>query len=306
MPSRRPDIALRETPAKFPVIAAAVMAAAMMMIAAWLVWHRAALPITDSIAPTAHDAVAAIATPTDRKPPLSGIAHPREDLDDQIRRAVTDPTHLRTLLDRYRRYTDADAKRQLLIVLSAVANDDVRDLALELASSKDPQKRSDGIALLQSFSLQDPRMRGHALSAIVSERDPALRRALIGLFDPAPMPDGDTERIERLLVTYTNDADAAMRAQALRKLAHWSDAEALGVAIVGGLDDPDPEVRQAAIDASRSVDPRNDRIAAGLLAIAADRERPGDERSTAMAALSRFALDSDMQADYDAILSSMQ
>jgi hypothetical protein len=301
MPSHRPDLAMRGTPAKCPVIAAAVMTTAIAMIAAWLVWHRVTPPIADSVAFSARGTVAEIETPADREPPRNGIAHPREDLDDEIGRAAADPTHLRKLLDRYRRFTDADAKRELLIVLSAVANDDVRDVALELASSEDTQKRSDGIELLQSFSLQDTRVRRHALFAIAAERDPALRSHLLGLFDPAPMPSEDAERIERLLVTYSRDADAGMRAQALRKLARWNDSETLATAIFAGLNDPDPAVRQAAIDTSQNANPQNDRIAASLMAIAADRGRPDEERSTAMAALGRFALDSSMQADYDAI-----
>jgi HEAT repeats len=290
--------------AKKSAMGTAAMAVVIAMLAAWLWNHRASHNATSGQR-TANDAIAAFAPLVDGEQSLSGFAHPRDDLVDDIRRAAADTAYRRMLLERYRKYTDADAKRRLLIVLSAVADDDVRDLALDLASNVDPQKRSDGIELLQSFSLQDPRVRGYALPAIAAERDPGLRSHLLGLFDPAPMPNEDAGRIERLLVTYTTDADAGTRAQALRKLARWNDSDALAIAIIAGLDDPDPGVRQTAIDASHRASADNDRIAASLMAIAADPTRPGEERGTAMAALGRFSLDDEMQANYDAIQASI-
>jgi hypothetical protein len=208
--------------------------------------------------------------------------------DEQIRKAASNPIYLRMLLDRYRRWTDPEAKVRLRRVLAAVANEDVRDTALALAVDRDPQRRRDGIELLQSFSAEDPQVRAYLLTALSTERDPDSKVGLLRSLGRATVPIEDRDAIAEILVEAAIDPIPEIRTTAIQRLAGWLPAEHLEEIYLTALDAPETEVRQAALEAIGRSGLRSRAVATAMLASAENRDRPEAERSLALALLQDF------------------
>lgn len=214
-----------------------------------------------------------------------------DNLGSESTRALKDPAYLRTLLQRYATETDLDRKGALLAVLGSAANDDVLRFALDRVDSRDPQVRSDALALLAAFPLDRAEVRDTLMTQLRGETDPLMQARLIGMLAPVLIPSEDAAPIVRALAALHESTDPDVRAASVLQSAQWDTSAGMEDALHRALLDREPQVRQAAIAGVAVAGIRSDRIKDSLLATLDDATLPAEERQAAVMSLQGFSLD---------------
>ncbi|MCF7221381.1 HEAT repeat domain-containing protein [Marilutibacter chinensis] len=235
----------------------------------------------------------------DTAPPPAGRTAPAgsrtvsDDLDGEVRRVQGDPAYLQRLLAMYASATDLDTRGALLAVLRSAAadNEEILRFALGLADSSDPDRRQDGLALLEAYPLDNAEVRKLLTRQIEEETDPAMLGRLVGMLEAAVVPTEDAAPVVEQLGRLREHPDPEVRAASVTQSVSWDKGSDLENILHRAILDAAPQVRQAAIGGVTASGVRSPRLKDALLAIAADPGSGADERFAAVLALQDFPLD---------------
>lgn len=269
---------------RFPLLAAVALAA---IVAAWMTFGR-------------HDNEAGSAASA----PMPSGAAERADASGATgvaalgapRRTRASDADLRELMRRYALETELDKRGALLAILQANPNEEVKAFALQLAASRDPAARQEGLELLKAFPLDDAKVRGFLVDQIDQEQDPAMLTKLVDMLAPTMVATEDAAPLVAQLARLREHPDPEVRAASILQSSQWDRGGDLENTLHDAMLDPDPRVRQAAIGGISAEHVRSDRLKDMLLAIASDPKTSAEERNRAIFALEGFALN---RAEYE-------
>lgn len=228
-----------------------------------------------------------------------------DNLEQEVGRVLRDPAHLQKLLAMYAAETDLDTRGALLAVLRGAANDSdtILRFAIAMASSPDPAKRQDGLALLGAFPLDNAEVRGLLARQISEERDPAMLGRLVGMLEAAVVPTEDSAQIAEQLARLRQHSDPGVRAASVMQSMAWDKGGDLEEVLHRAMLDPAEQVRRAAIGGATVSGVRSPRLKDALLEIAANPASGSEERQAAVFALQNFPLS---RAEYAIYRQAMQ
>ncbi|GAA4802305.1 HEAT repeat domain-containing protein [Lysobacter hankyongensis] len=242
----------------------------------------------------AADAVAREAMPAGRSDRADATAVPAVANDP--RRGRAGGIDVQELMRRYTLETELDKRGALLATLQANPDDEVKRFALQLAASRDPVARREGLELLKAFPLSDTDVRGFLVSEIDREQDPAMLTTLVDMLSPTMIASEDAAPLVARLTDLRAHPDPQVRAASVLQTSQWDRGDGLENVLHEAMRDPDERVRLAAIGGITAERVRSDRLKEILLAIASDPRTGGEERNRALFALEGFALN---RAEYE-------
>lgn len=258
----------------------------------WMIGHRSdgarrpqPVPASSRVESPVTPVAARVTTDTARK------SHQDDDIGMQTARAQRDPAYTRELMARYAAEVDLDSRGALLAILQGAPNAEVRRFALQLADSRDPTQRREGLELLRSFSLDETDVRTLLLRQTTDETDPETLRTLVDMLVPAVVPSEDAAPIVERLAQLLAHPDPEVRAASVLQTSGWDKGDDLEGILHQAMLDPDTRVRQAAMAGITSSRVRSDRLKDVLLERAYDPGTALPERSAAIFALQEFPLD---------------
>ncbi len=263
---------------RFALLAAAAL---MVIIAAWVMYGRDDCEAgSATCAPMPSDIVEQAGTL-----PAAGTAN-----GGKRQRTQVNDAYLRELMRQYSLETELDKRGALLAILQANPNEDVKHFALELAASRDPATRQEGLELLKAFPLDDAQVRGFLVSQIDLEQDPVMLTKLVDMLAPTMVPTEDAAPLVAQLARLRTHPDPEVRAASILQSSQWDRGGNLENTLHEAMLDPDPRVRQAAISGIAAERVHSDRLKDMLLAIAYSPKTSAEERNRAIFALEGFAL----------------
>lgn len=182
------------------------------------------------------------------------------------------------LVQRFLKESNPEARRELLATLRRIGTSDVASLALQLASSGDPMQRADGLVLLTAFAARDSSARQQVLTALQTERDPAVLAQLANTLQPFQFSPQDRSAVEAWYRTLSQHEDPGLRAQSVRALAQWEwNPAATEARVYEAMGDVDPNVRRAAMQSMVIGHVTSDRLKSRLFSALND---PNSDRAT--------------------------
>jgi hypothetical protein len=227
------------------------------------------------------------------------IAAPVSDEEQKMReRAQTDSAYLRTLIQRYESERKPEMRDMIRSVLATVQKPEALAFFTRLANSSDPNQRKEGYAMLQQMGPDSPEMRNLLKQALASEQSPELLAQAIAALRPGAVDPAESEAILAQLGNLAQHADPAVRSQSVLQLAQWDKTGASQNRLAQALNDPAPEVRQAAIFAVAQSGARSDALKSALLGIVANGGESKAVKGSALQVLERFSLSKEEYARY--------
>lgn len=232
------------------------------------------------------------------------LSEPGSDraLQGALAQALASDTNLfRTVVEEYGRTEERRFRATLGELIAASARPDVSGAGTELTHEARGLQRGAGFELLARLR-PTPEPYALAMQAVVEETDPtALAGAMMALRSPSLPSNADARQLLPRFIALAHHPDALVRGHAIQQLADWDKAGEQATPIVlDALSDTDRLVREAAVGAVMIGGLRSEGLKGALLHTAGN---PGEDptiRSSALAALKRFALTDAEQAQYRA------
>ncbi len=272
-----------------PALCVAVLTAGALVYRFDPFGFRARVPAQSDIhrdSPAAHPSMSTGLDASALRPPAPYSGASRVS----IARAARDRAYLHGLLDTYSAEQDQEKKIAALLILGAVANQEILQFAVGMTRSETPQTRKDGFRLLKSYSLEDGQVRNLVLAHLRDERDVETVRELLRMLVPAMMPVEEASVVIEQLEAFSMHRDAAVRSESVRQLVQWRRGEEIDEDLYRALQDPDGEVRLAAMEGVWLSRTQDERLKDILLAIGSDAQADIGERRAALEALRGFWL----------------
>jgi hypothetical protein len=216
---------------------------------------------------------------------------PGDDAPDKLRKlAESDPDVMKSLLARYGREIDPNAKEMIRSVLATIEKPEILAFSKELATSGDAEQRKDGLAMLQNLSPDSPEVRNILKQTLATEQTPSVIVQALSALRPAAVDPAESQAIVSQLKDLTQNADPSVRSKSVLQLAQWDKSGAAQSNLAQALTDQAPEVRQAAIFAVAQSGTQSDSAKAALLNIATNVNESKEVRGSALQVLERFQL----------------
>lgn len=221
------------------------------------------------------------------------------DAEDKLRKLVqTDPTALRSLLQRYDSAKTPQTRELLKSVLSTVQTPDVIAFSTRLASSNDIAERKYGFEMLQNLAPDAPDVRSLVMRTLATEQSPEVLVQALAALKPVPAGPEESDQVVAQLNSLAQHPDVAVRSQSITQLGQWDKKAEGGERLSQALADRAPEVRQAAIFAIAQTGVRSDSVKAALMGMINNPQESKDVRGSALQVLERFSLNKEEYARF--------
>lgn len=183
-------------------------------------------------------------------------------------KALTDPAALRALIQQYETEKDTEAQKKLKLVLATINKPEVIGLADQLISDNNPDKRLDGLELIQHLRASSPAIRSTVMQTLSMEQSPTvLVQAMLAL-QPAAVSSSEEQQIVSQLANLSENTNASVRRQSILSLGLWDNSGQAIDRLKQATADQAPEVRQAAQMALASINARLNRMKANQAGLA--------------------------------------
>lgn len=222
------------------------------------------------------------------------------DVTPQLAQLIEqDGTLFANLLERYGQTPQGPEREHMRLLLTNVgymANEvvvaELRDFALNLSDSPYPEERTEGLEILSIMdSGSDPVLRRRFLEAGRTENAPTALMAAASGLNPTLVPPTERDEIVTLLSEMArSNANVEVRASAIYQLGEWERGETFEIAVTQALNDSEPAVRTAGIQALATQDTLSPGQRSQLLEMAQKPEENSVVRVSAAEALSRLRL----------------
>ncbi|TCS36334.1 HEAT repeat protein [Paucimonas lemoignei] len=221
--------------------------------------------------------------------------------------AKDDPAVMKQLMENYDKQSDLQARDLIVSLLSGVEKPEVLAFSKRLALSKDMAERRDGLTILQRLGGDVPDAHPVILQSLADEKSPELIKVALAALKPPVEADGnqaqlkqskDAAAIVAQLQSLTRNADPTIRIQSILQLAQWDQTDGSQEQWAQALQDPAPQVRQAAVTAVAQSGTLAGTVKAALLGLANNPQESWDVRGNALLVLERFPLRQDEAANY--------
>lgn len=221
-------------------------------------------------------------------------------IDEQKMRelALSDPTYLRNLIQRYGTEEKPDMKEAIKSVLATIPTPEVQAFFARMATSNDPLQRKEGYAMLQQMAPDSPELRAVLKQALATEQSPDVLTQAIAALQPAMVDPAESDAIVSQLRNLSQHQDPTVRSQSIHQLAQWDKKGAAQDRLIQALGDSAPEVRQAAIFAAAQSAPRSESLKAALLGMIANPNETREIKGSALQVLEQFSLNKEEYARY--------
>lgn len=212
--------------------------------------------------------------------------------------ASTDPAALRKLIQRFGNERDQQAREMLKSVLANIQHPEVLALSTRLIGSNEAAQRKEGFALLQQFPPNTAEVRKAVKTALATEQSPDVLTQALSTLKPSVVEPAEAETIVAQLRALSRNADPSVRSQSLLQLVQWDKNGAGNENLSEALNDPFPEVRQAALSALAQSGLRSENLKNKLIAMIGNAAENRELRSNALQILGNFGLSKEEYAHY--------
>jgi HEAT repeat protein len=178
---------------------------------------------------------------------------------DSRTKALADPANLRVLIQQYFNERDPESRKKLKALLSTIDKPEVIDLAKQLIASGDPERRQDGVELIERQTVNSPEARSLIEQTLSSESSPAVLLRALAALKPVTVDSTEEQQVITQLLNLSQNPDAGVRRQSILSLGLWSHHGEAIERLTQASTDPVPEVRQAATFALAKINARSSR-----------------------------------------------
>jgi hypothetical protein len=223
-----------------------------------------------------------------------------DDKEEQLRTlAQSDPNALHDLIDRLGKERDQRTKEMLLSVIGSVHKPEVVALTTRLATSGDAAQRKEGMMLLRQMPENAPEVRNTVKQILATEQSPDVLVQALSALRPSVVDPSESDAIVAQLRTLAQNPDPTVRSQSLLQLVQWDKNGSANQQLSQALNDPQAEVRQAAIFAVAQSGNRSDSVKASLMSMINSQSESKEVKGSALQALERFSLNKEEYASYN-------